>query len=62
MKGLPLLITGPTNATVVVEACADLANPIWLPVSTNTLSDDTSFFSDPHWANYPGRHDRFRSP
>ncbi len=56
-------ITGPTNATIVVEACADLAHPTWLPVSTNILSSDgTSFFSDPQWANYPGRLYRFRSP
>ena len=56
-------ITGPTNATIVVEACTDPANPIWLPVSTNTLSESgTSFFSDPQWTNYPARFYRFRSP
>ena len=56
-------ITGPTNATIVVEACTDLANPVWLPVSTNTLSSSgTSFFSDPQWTNYPGRFYRLRSP
>ncbi len=56
-------INGPTNATIVVEACTDPANPIWLPVSTNTLSDSgTSFFSDPQWTNYPARFYRFRSP
>ncbi|HLX70563.1 MAG TPA: hypothetical protein VKV04_13135, partial [Verrucomicrobiae bacterium] len=49
-------ISGPTNATIVVEACADLANPVWLPVSTNTLdSSGMSFFSDPQWTNYPSR-------
>lgn len=56
-------ITGPTNVTIVVEACSDLANPVWVPVSTNTLSSGgTSFFSDPQWTNYSARYYRFRSP
>ena len=56
-------ITGPTNATIVVEACANLANPVWLPVSTNTLSGSgTSSFSDPQSANYPNRYYRFSAP
>jgi hypothetical protein len=48
--------------TVVVEAATDLANPIWTPVGTNTLTDGSSFFSDPQWTNYPGRYYRIRSP
>ncbi len=56
-------ITGPTNTTIVVEACTDLVNPAWLPVSTNTLDGSgTSYFSDPQWTNYPARYYRFRSP
>jgi hypothetical protein len=56
-------ITGPTNATIVVAACTNLANPIWLPVSTNTLSSSgTSSFIDPQSPNYPYRFYRFRSP
>jgi hypothetical protein len=47
-------ITG-TNIPVVVEACTNLANPVWIPVSTNTLTGGTSYFSDPQWTNYPGR-------
>jgi len=47
---------------VVVEACTDLANPIWTPVSTNTLTGGSFYFSDPDWANYSGRFYRFRSP
>ena len=54
-------IAGPTNAVIVVEACTDLAHPVWLPVSTNTLSGlGTSAFSDP--TGYPMRFYRFRSP
>ncbi len=47
---------------VVVDACDTLANPIWSPVATNTLTDGTSYFSDPYWTNYPSRFYRFRCP
>jgi len=56
-------ITGPTNATIVVVACTNLANPVWLPVSTNTLSGSgTSPFTDPQSPSYPNRFYRLRSP
>ncbi len=48
--------------TVVVEACKNMANPIWFAVSTNTLTGGSSSFSDPDWANYPARFYRLRSP
>jgi hypothetical protein len=51
-----------SGQTVVVEACTDLANPIWSPVGTNTLPGGSSYFSDPQWTNYPGRFYRIRSP
>jgi hypothetical protein len=51
-----------SGMTVVVEACTDPGNPVWLPVSTNTLTGGTSHFSDPQWTNYPGRFYRLRSP
>ena len=44
-----------SGQTVVVEACADLANPVWQPVQTNTLTSDSVCFSDPQWANYLAR-------
>jgi hypothetical protein len=55
-------ISWATNISVVVEACTNLANPVWIPVSTNTLTGGTSHFSDPQWTNYPGRFYRLRSP
>jgi hypothetical protein len=55
-------IIGPTNATIVVEASTNLANPAWLPVSTNTLSLGASSFIDSRSAQYRGRFYRFRSP
>jgi hypothetical protein len=51
-----------SGEVVVVEAATNLANPIWTPVSTNTLANGTSYFSDPQWSNYPSRFYRLRSP
>jgi hypothetical protein len=51
-----------SGMTVVVEACTNLANPIWSAVATNSLTDGSSYFSDPQWTNYPCRFYRLRSP
>jgi hypothetical protein len=48
-----------SGMVVIVDACTNLTNPVWVPVSTNTLP---AYFSDPQWTNYPGRFYRFRSP
>jgi hypothetical protein len=48
--------------TVVVDACTNLANPIWAPLQTNTFTSDTLYFSDPQWTNYPARFYRVRWP
>jgi hypothetical protein len=53
-------LTGASDQVVVVEACTDLANPVWLPVGTNTLTGGTSYFSDPQCTNYPARYYRLR--
>ena len=55
-------LTGTSNDIVVVEACTNLANPIWLPLQTNTLTGSPRYFSDPQWTNFPGRFYRLRSP
>ena len=56
-------ITGPNRATIVVEACTNLTNPTWLPVSTNTLSSGgASSFLDLQSTNYPNRYYRFTAP
>ncbi|HEY3760682.1 MAG TPA: leucine-rich repeat domain-containing protein [Verrucomicrobiae bacterium] len=49
------------NLTVVVQVATNLANPVWVPISTNTLTGGTSSFSDPLWTNYPGRYYRLSS-
>lgn len=55
-------ITGPTNATIVVEACTNLANSVWIPVATNTLSNGTNYFRDAQWTSYPCRFYRVSEP
>jgi hypothetical protein len=51
-----------SGMVVVVEARTNLANPIWYPVRTNTLTDGSSYFSDSQWTNYTRRFYRLRSP
>lgn len=46
--------------TVVVEACTNLADPVWVPLETNTIAGDAFHFSDSLWTNYPGRFYRIR--
>jgi hypothetical protein len=54
-------LTGPTNAVIVVDACTNLSNPVWLPIATNIFSaSGTSTFTDP--SSQPSRFYRFRSP
>jgi hypothetical protein len=55
-------ITGSSNLVIVVEAATSLSHPDWTPVSTNTLTDGSSPFSDPQWMNHPARYYRLRSP
>jgi hypothetical protein len=55
-------ITGSSNLVIVVEAASNLASPEWSPVSTNILTDGSSYFSDPQWTNHPARSYRLRSP
>jgi hypothetical protein len=59
-NGLGFIISWATNLSVVVEACTNLANPIWSPVGTNTLIGASSYFTDPQWTNYPARFYRLK--
>jgi hypothetical protein len=51
-------ISWTTNILVVVEASTNLANPVWVPLRTNTLSGGSSYFTDPEWTNYTARYYR----
>ncbi|HEV2331420.1 MAG TPA: leucine-rich repeat domain-containing protein, partial [Verrucomicrobiae bacterium] len=56
-------ISWATNATVVVDACTNSTNPVWLPAATNTVTatTGTAYFGDPQWARYSVRFYRLRS-
>ena len=60
--GFGFIISWANNLPVVVEACTNLAAPVWSPLATNTLTGDSSYFSDPQWTNHPNRFYRLRSP
>jgi hypothetical protein len=51
-----------SGMVVVVEACTNLANPLWSPVATNILTNGSAYFSDPQWTNYAGRFYRLSTP
>jgi hypothetical protein len=48
-------ITGTTNIPIVIEACADLSSPVWVPLQGCTLTNGSIYFCDPQWTNYPSR-------
>ena len=50
------------SRSVVVEACTDLSNPVWLPLQTNFLANGSALFNDALSTNYPARFYRVRSP
>jgi hypothetical protein len=47
---------------IVVQACTDVAHPVWTNLQTNTLTGLSSYFGDRQWTNYPTRFYRLRSP
>jgi hypothetical protein len=49
-------ITAGTNLPVEVEACTNLANPVWMPLTNVALTNGAFQFSDPQWTNYPARY------
>jgi hypothetical protein len=51
-----------TNATVVVEACSNLAQAVWQPLQTNDISGGLITFSDANWSDFPNRFYRVRTP
>jgi hypothetical protein len=51
-----------SGMTVVVEASTSLVNPAWSPISTNTLTSGSAYFSDPEWSKYPTRFYRLNMP
>ena len=58
---LSFTVSWATNATVVVEACTNLSNPVWQPLQTNAITTGSFQFTDPQWTNHPGRFYRVRT-
>jgi len=55
-------VTGTTNIPIVVEACANLANPVWISLTNVTLTNGLFHFSEPLQAGSPARYYRIGSP
>ncbi len=49
-------ITGIANIPIVVEACTNLADPVWVPLQSMTLTNGSVFFRAPNWTNFPVRY------
>jgi hypothetical protein len=54
--------TWESNLVIIVEACTNLAHPVWSPLQTNNLTGLSAYFSDPQWTNYRARYYRLRWP
>lgn len=46
--------------TVVVDACTNPVNPIWVPLQTNVFSGAAIYFFDARWTNFTKRYYRIR--
>ena len=55
-------LTWAAGKTVVVESCASLFDPLWLPLQTNVLTEGQASFRDSPRTNDPSRFYRLRSP
>jgi hypothetical protein len=45
-----------------LQVATNLANPIWVPLQTNTITNGSFYFSDAQWTNFPGRYYRISAP
>jgi hypothetical protein len=55
-------ITGPPNIPIVVEAASNLANPVWIPLQSVSLTNGLFYFSEPMQTNGSSRYYRISSP
>ncbi len=60
--GFGFTVTNAGNPTIVVEASTNLSSPVWVPLTTNTLTGGTTTFRDYGWTDYPARFYRIRMP
>jgi hypothetical protein len=57
-----MFFLGQMNSTVVLEACTNLAAPVWTPIQTNSLAPISFNFSEPLQTNGYGRYYRVTTP
>ena len=50
------------SGLVVVKACTNLIDGIWVPVETNSMNNSSVYFSDPDWGNHAARFYRLSMP
>jgi hypothetical protein len=55
-------VTGNANTPIVLEACTNLAHPVWFPLQNLTLTNGSGFFSEPLQTNNSCCYYRLRSP
>jgi hypothetical protein len=55
-------ITGTPDIPIMVQASTTLANPVWTPLATMTLTNGSVYFSEPLQTNTPARFYRIGSP
>jgi hypothetical protein len=55
-------ISWASNLTFVVQACTNLAMPVWTPLKTNIVTGPSLNFTDPQWTNFPARFYRIVAP
>jgi len=53
--GFTITNTTTTNIPIAVDACTNLANPVWTQLRSLTLTN-SFYFSDPQWTNYHVRY------
>jgi hypothetical protein len=56
------IVDGPTHALVQIEVCTNLSENIWTPVSTHTMTNGATHFSDPNFTNESSRFYRLNMP
>jgi hypothetical protein len=61
-NGFSFIVAWATNTAIVVEACTNLVNPVWVPLATNSLVRGTNLFCDPDCLDYPYRYYRICLP
>jgi hypothetical protein len=55
-------LTWAAGQSVTVQACTNLANPVWTPVQSVLLTNGSYYFSEPLQTNGPGRYYLLTSP